>query len=136
MNAEMELIYSSNRCDLEELKRLQGEPATEDCEAFDELILRIQASVIYTYQITAFLAIRLADPSEAAKHWQYMVAYCDSALTTIRKLKDNTPQCGAANLYDLVLSYRGEADKRRRQNQQDSECTDPAIAKALFPQMN
>jgi hypothetical protein len=136
MIAGMELMYSANDCELAELKKLQEEPwndAEAACQAFYALVCRIQVSVVYTYRITAFSAVREKEAKKAAELWKALVDYCEKALTIIYKLKEIYPKCGALELYDLVLNYREEAESRYRQNLQDSECADPEIMRALFP---
>lgn len=139
MIAELELIHSSNRCQLAELEKLQGElnpDAADSCETFYAIVMQIQACVIHTYQIIAFAAVRHSDPKEAAAMWKIMIELCESALSVIQKLREYSPQCGAVELYDLILNYREQSDNRYRQNLQDSECADPGMMKALFPQAN
>ncbi len=60
-------------------------------------------------------------------------AFCETALTALRKLKDATPMYGTSELYDLALDYRGEAEKRYYQNLQDSECAKTPAPERLFP---
>jgi hypothetical protein len=64
--------------------------------------------------------------------WKEMTEYCESALAVLKDLKDKYFYCGTPELYDLVLDYRGEAQKRYYQNLQDSECQ---IPQGLFPEM-
>jgi len=130
----MELVYSANECELAQLKRLQDDSGAQ-CESFYALVGQIQESAKHTYRVTAFGAVRQSDPKVAADLWLKMVKYCQSGLTIIQKLKEDLPQCGAIDLYNLLLYYREEAQERYIQDLQDSECVDPKIEKLLFPQM-
>jgi hypothetical protein len=65
--------------------------------------------------------------------WKTMGDFCDCALTVLRDLKVKYQSCGTSQLYDLVLDYKGQAQKRYYQNLQDSECQ--PMPPGLFPQM-
>jgi hypothetical protein len=103
------------------------------CEAFSEHVRSVQGAVVHTYQITAFAAVREQDPKRAAERWKEMVKFCDAALEATKTLKDRFPLCGTPQLYDLVLDYRSQAEKRFYQNLQDSEC--PSPPEGLFPKL-
>ena len=54
--------------------------------------------------------------------WKEMADFCDSALEALGELRSKHQQCGTSDLYDLVLDYKAQAQKRYYQNLQDSEC--------------
>src|SRR5208337_468445 len=95
-----------------ELKRAgtQLDPV-KDCAAFANLVRNVEAAVIHTYQMSAFASTQEPDPKKAAMIWKEMTEYCESALTVLKDLKDKYYYCGASQLYDLVLDYRGAAQK-------------------------
>src|SRR5437762_3301713 len=122
MGITLEHLNSVNRCQIAEMEKAAKDFDPEDfgaCEAFSNQVRNVQAAVIHTYQLTAFASLREADAAKAASLWKEMVAFCEEALTALKTLKDRFPHCGAPQLYDLALDYRGEAEKRYHQNLQD-----------------
>jgi hypothetical protein len=101
--------------------------------AFGQHVVNVQAAVIHTYQLTAFAAIQMLDPKDAASLWKEMSDLCDDALRVLKGLKGVYAHCGAPALYDLVLDYKTQAHKRYLENLQDSECQ--SIPAGLFPAM-
>jgi hypothetical protein len=134
MTAIAETLSKVNECQVAALKKAGTELDPEKNRAeFTSLIHNVQAAVVHTYQMSAFASVQEPDPKKAAMIWKEMMDYCESALTVLKDLKDKYFCCGAPELYDLVLDYRGEAQKRYYQNLQDSECQIPP---GLFPEMN
>ncbi len=134
MTAIAEILNQVNKCQVAELKRAGEELDPEkNCTEFTNLIRNAQAAVIHTYQMSAFASVQEPDPQKAAVIWKEMTDYCESALTVLKDLKDRYFYCGTPQLYDLILDYRGEAQKRYYQNLQDSECQIPP---GLFPEMS
>ena len=135
----MELINSVNRCQIAELQKAGKEldpTAYDSCAVFSQHVRNVQAAVTHTYQLTAFAAIRRADPVEAATLWKEMVQFCEMALGALKGLKAIYAHCGTHELYDLALDYRMEAEKRYLQNLQDSECSNIPVPEGLFPKMS
>ncbi len=129
-----EYLNIVNRCQIAELERAGRELDPEkDCALFSTRVVNVQAAVIHTYQLVAFAAVRQADPKKAALMWKEMSDYCDSALVVLKDLKVKYYYCGTSQLYDLILDYKGEAQKRYYQNLQDSECQTPTPG-LLFPE--
>lgn len=131
MNAiadNLEILNTVNRCQIDGLKKAGSElDPVKDSAAISVQLRNVQAAVIHTYQLTACAAIRESDPKIAALRWKEMVELCDAALSGIKEFD------GTTDLYDLVLDYKREAEKRYSQNLQDSKCqTMPA---GLFPQV-
>ncbi len=132
----LELLSTVNRRQVAEMERAGKEldPAQQkSAEALSTHVRNVQAAVIHTYQLTAFASLREPEPAKAAVLWREMSAFCETALTALRKLKDAYPMCGTSELYDLALDYRGEAEKRYYQNLQDSECAKTPAPERLFP---
>jgi hypothetical protein len=133
MTAIADTLIKVNRCQVAELKKAGTQLDPEkNCAEFTRLVLNVQAAVIHTYQMTAFASVQESNPEKAAVIWKEMTDFCESALTVLKDLKDKYFYCGTPQLYDLVLDYRGEAQKRYYQNLQDSECQIPP---GLFPEM-
>ena len=127
----LDILDAVNRCQIAELKKAASALGSgEDCADLHNRIRNVQSAVIHTYQLTAYVSIREADPGKAAVLWKAMGDFCDSALVVLRELKGNHQDCGTSQLYDLVLDYRGQAQKRYYQNLQDSECQ--TIPRGLF----
>jgi hypothetical protein len=130
-NAPIDILTCVNRCQVAEMEK--ATPATTTCVEFFKHVRNVQASIINTFQVVAYEAVRVADPKDAARLWKQMSTICESALRVLRKLKDAFPNCGTPELYDLTLDYKSEADKRYYQNLQDSECTRTEAPTGLFP---
>lgn len=130
----MELLSSVSRCQVAEMEKAQ--PETTSCKQFFKHVQNVQASIINTYQVVAYTALREADPAQAAARWKQMSLICENALKVLRLLKDSFPDCGTPELYDLTLDYKSEADKRYYQNLQDSECSQIQLPESLFPKMS
>jgi cytochrome c-type biogenesis protein CcmH/NrfG len=62
----------------------------------------VEAAVIHTYQITAYRAVREADPKDAARHWQKMMEFCEAAVATTMALTLKFPTCGTPGLCNLA----------------------------------
>jgi hypothetical protein len=104
----------------------------KNCAEFTSLIDNVQAAIVHTYQMSAYASVQEPDPKKAAAIWKEMTEYCESALVVLKDLKDKYFHCGTPALYDLVVDYRGEAQKRYYQNLEDSECQSPP---GLFPEL-
>ncbi|MBI4659039.1 MAG: hypothetical protein HY735_09360 [Verrucomicrobia bacterium] len=137
MNINSQALDAVNRCVIEELERAGEElsPRTTHnwCGLFTEHVRRVEAAIVHTYQLVAHSAIRQESPAEAAKLWREMSTYCDFALQKLKGLKDQFPDCGTPELYDLVLDYKNAADERYYQNVHDSECLKTPPPDHLFP---
>ena len=132
MTAIAENLMNVNRCQVAALKKAGTELDPEKNRAeFTSLVRNAQAAVIHTYQLSAYASSQEPDPKKAAAIWKEMTEYCESALIVLKDLKDRYYNCGTSALYDLVLDYRGEAQKRYYQNLEDSECQIPP---GLFPE--
>jgi len=131
---DLDILDAVNKCQVAELKKagLELDPTTDSTEFFHR-VRNVQSAVIHTYQLTAFASIREADPKQAAAKWKAMADFCEGALVVLRDLKKKYHACGTAELYDLALDYREQAQKRYYQNLQDSECQ--TIPAGLFPEM-
>ena len=123
MSAISENLDAVNRCQIAGLKRagLTLDPVL-DCAEFYKHVRNVQSAIIHTYQLKAYAAVRLEDPKEAATLWREMTDFCNSALEAISELRSKHPQCGTAELYDLALDYKAQAEKRYYENLKDSEC--------------
>jgi hypothetical protein len=127
-------LTAVNECQVAELKRAGAELDPEkDCVVFVGYVRNVEASVIHTYLLTASASIRQPDPKKAAMLWKEMASFCEGALIVLRDLKGKYDHCGVTALYDLVLDYSGQAQKRYYQNLQDSECQ--TIPAGLFAEM-
>jgi hypothetical protein len=116
-------LTAVNECQIAELKKAGSElDPDKDGTVFAGHVRNVQAAVIHTYQLTATASIRQADPRIAATLWKDMASFCEGALVVLKDLKGRYYQCGVTDLYDLVLDYREQAQKRYYQNLQDSEC--------------
>lgn len=134
----LETLTTVNQCQLSEMEKAATvlDPEVEDsCIQFGQHVRNVQAAIIHSYQIAAFLAIREAEPGKAAEHWKWMDNLCDSALRILKRLKDVYPHCGTPELYDLVLDYKSAAYRRYLDNLQDFKCQDHQIPPNLFPKM-
>ena len=134
VTADLDYVNLVNECRIAEMQKA-GNELTPDrygsCDAFQEHVRSVEAAVIHTYQITAFRAVREANPLCAAKLWQEMVKFCERALTVTKDLKDKFPGCGTQGLYNTAIDYMMEAQKRYSENLEDSECPKPPDG--LFP---
>jgi hypothetical protein len=129
----LEVLDAVNRCQIAELKKAGVElDPTRDCTEFYKKVRNVQSAVIHTYQLTAYTSIRDPDSKKAAAAWKAMSDFCEGALVVLRDLRGKYQACGTAELYDLMLDYRREAQKRYYQNLQDSECQ--TIPAGLFPE--
>jgi hypothetical protein len=134
MPAIVDNLDAVNRCQIAELKKAASilDPAV-DCVKFYKYVQNVQSAIMHTYQLSAYAAIRQADPKDAAKIWKEMADFCDIALSAMRELRLKHPLCGTGDLYDLALDYKAEAQDRYYQNLQDSECQ--AIPAGLFAEV-
>jgi hypothetical protein len=127
---DFDLLKTVNECQVSQLKI--ADPS--DCMDFYRRIRNVEAAVVHTYQLTAFASIREKDPQKASGLWKEMLDFCDSTLNVLRDLKVKYPNCGASNVYNTTLDYRGQIQKRYIQNLQDSECQ--TMPEGLFPIVN
>ena len=125
-----DLLKAVNDCQISDLKN--AEPT--DCAEFYRRARNVEAAVIHTYQITAQASLREADPLKAADMWKDMVKFCESVLVILKNLKQKYPTCGASEVYNIALDYRGQAQRRYFNNLQDSECQ--TIPEGIFPPVN
>jgi hypothetical protein len=132
----LEILNSVNYSQINEMERAakQLDPSKAGTsDAFGVHVRNVQAAIIHTYQMTAFASLRQEDPADAAMMWRDMTLFCDKALAVLKSLKDKYASSGTAQLYDLALDYRSEAQKRYHQNFQDSECAKTPMPEGLFP---
>lgn len=94
---------------------------------------RVKSVIIHTYKIVSFAAIKEENPGKSAELWKGMAALCNLALEALKGLKETRPQCGTAELYNLVLDYKLASDKRYLSNMQDAEWAKIQIPQGLFP---
>ena len=92
--------------------------------------------VVQTYALSAAMARKTEDLPEVADIWGKMSGLCDSVLQRLAGLKDKYPDCGAAELYDLVLDYKLAADKRCQGTLQEVTCQKTDFPKGLLPEMS
>jgi hypothetical protein len=130
----LELLGSVNRCQVEQMEK--AAERQDPCEEFFNHVRNVQASIINTYQVTAFVSLRERDPMVAASAWKRMRELCENALRVIGLFRMAYPNCGTPALYDLTLDYRAEAEKRYLQNLQDSECAKTPPPAGLFPNLS
>jgi hypothetical protein len=102
-------------------------------EAFGHQVRKVQAALIHTYGLVAYVAVYQKSPNDAAKLWHFMGEFCGLAINALRDLKERFPYCGAPELYDLALDYKLAADERYQQNVRDAECLTLKIPPNLFP---
>ena len=103
--------------------------------AFARQVRIVEGVVVQTYAAAASLARKAGDLEEVAEIWSGMSAFCQSALQTLSGLKDKHPNCGAPELYDLVLDYKLACDKRHNGVMEEIACQKTEFPKGLFPEM-
>jgi hypothetical protein len=102
---------------------------------FQQHVKSVEAVVVYTYTLTAHLALRRPS-KEASDLWAKYIHLCDSALATLTKARERFPDCGTGELYDLTIDHRLAASERYTANLQDAECQKLKIPDFLFPPLN
>ena|SRR6266550_4444003 len=135
MEATPQLLDSINHCLIDAMQRVgsQLDPGrTDSCTAFSSHVKNVEAAILYNYQVTAYTALRKADPKDAAQLWKEMATFCENAIKVLKDVKDIYPHCGTPELYNLALDYWSESHKRHEQNLKDSECASQ-IPAGLFP---
>ncbi len=137
MVVNLEFINTVNRCQIEKLDRVGKQLLSRDthgwCDIFSEHVRQCQAALIHTYQIIARAAVTNESPLEAARLWRQMSEFCDLAMAKLTDLKEQYPDCGTPELFDLALDYKNASDERYEQNLQDSECLKNTPPNLLFP---
>jgi len=104
--------------------------------AFSREVCFVEASVRQTYEHIARLARRADSLDEVANMWRRMGAFCESALQILAGLKDKYPDCGAAELYDLVLDYKLACDDRQNRALEEKECLTTDFPKGVLPELS
>ena len=96
----------------------------------------VQGVVVHTYGVAAALAKKAEDLEEASDVWNQMSRFCHAALQILADLKNKYPQCGAPELYDLILDYKLAADKRYKNTLEEIACQKMEFPAASFPKPN
>ena len=131
----LEILNAVNHCQISEMANAGRtlDPARNDsCVRFGQHVRNVQAAIVHTYQMTAYAALREADPGKAAILWQQMTELCDAAFVELVRLKEVYPHCGTPELYDLTLDYKIASQKRYAQNTEDAECQKIPVPNGLF----
>jgi hypothetical protein len=135
-----EELIETGRPPLTEMQRVGNafdDPTTEAaCLAFSRQVLFVKATVRQTYGHAARLARKADTHDEAAEVWRKMGAFCGSALQVLASLKDRFPDCGAGELYDLVLDYRTACETRCKRTLEDKACLAMEFPKGLLPKLS
>src|SRR4051794_31246434 len=136
---DLDVVDAVNRCNISEMEKF-GETldpqSPESCANFGRYVSGVQAALVHTYRIVAYVAVREESPKQAAAHWRKMSEFCDLALEALKNLKDKFPYCGTPAVYDLALDYKIASEERYTENIRDSECLNLAIPQGLFPKQN
>jgi hypothetical protein len=85
--------------------------------------------------MAATLAKKAEALNEVGEIWNAMGMFCRSTLASLAKLKDKYPDCGAPELYDVVLDYKLACDKRYRGALEELACQKTEFPKGLLPEM-
>ena len=135
MDTCLEVLNSVNQCQIDRMEKVgrDMDPSQQGSfETFSQQVQQVQAAIIHTFQVAAYLSLHEPEPSAAAMIWKQVSRLCDHALAVLRQLRDKYPDCGTPQLNDLALDYRIAADNRYNQNLEDSQCkTTPPVG--LFP---
>ena len=135
MTIELETLQELNRCQISDMQKV-GESLDPDapgsCEIFSQKVFDVQCAIVNTYQIVAYFSLREPDPAKVAGWWKQVSEVCDTALKTLKGLKDVYPHCAASDLYDMILDFKLGAEKRRWANEQDAECLKTSLPIGLF----
>jgi hypothetical protein len=133
-----EFIKQSNLCEINKMEQIENSADSpyEKSQKIIASIRSVQAMIVHMYQLTSQLALKEANPADAARWWKEYLNLCDSALEKLCAWKTAYPECGSGEVYDLVLDYRAEADSRYYDNTQDAEWatrfqTDPQLKSLL-----
>jgi hypothetical protein len=135
----IDIINSVSRYQIQEMQNLAQKGALDSPDSskrFNTSVSAVQAAIVNTFQVTAHIAVRLANPADAAEVWHEYIEICDLALNTLKDIREKNLHAGGAGLYDLALEYRHEALCRRQQNLQDAECLKVEIPPNLFPSLS
>ena len=108
----------------------------EACAAFSRQALFVEASVRQTYEHIARLARRADSIDEVVEIWRKMGSFCQSALQVLAGVKDKYPNCGAGQLYDLVLDYKLACDDRANRALEEKECLKMEFPKGILPELS
>lgn len=132
-------IDQSNKCQILKLEKSFKELDPNhhaSCEAFSSQVRSVDAMIAHTYQLVAFDAVRMENPSQAADEWRKFSDLCTVALNVLLGAKERFPHCGTPDVYNRTLEYWQMAQGLYRQNQADSECLKIPIPEQLFPRQN
>jgi hypothetical protein len=136
MTLDLATVDTLNRCNLSEMEKVGKSldpQAPEACEQFGRHVKKVEAALIHTYGIVAYVAVYQTSPGDAAKLWKLMSEFCEVALNVLRNMKERFRYCGTPELYDLALDYKILSDEKYQQNLRDSECLSLKIPSQLFP---
>lgn len=136
MTLDLSTVDILNRCNVTEMKKagdLLDPQVPGACVEFGRHVKRVEAAIIHTYGLVAYLALYQEEPAEAARLWKQMGEFCETALTALSDLKERFPYCGTPELYDLALDYKLLVEEKFQQNLRDSECRNLTIPARLFP---
>ncbi|HTG42959.1 MAG TPA: hypothetical protein VK633_00385 [Verrucomicrobiae bacterium] len=139
MTLDLATVDTLNRCNVSEMEKVGhalNPQVPGSCEEFGRHVKKVEAALIHTYSIVAYVSLHQKNPAEAAALWKHMGNFCDVAINALRTLKERFPFCGAPELYDMALDYKIAAEDRYQQNIRDSECLTLKIPADLFPKKN
>jgi hypothetical protein len=117
---------------LEQVKQAATDPS--DCTGFYYKVKSLEALVTACYMCAARLARRTSNLKDVCELWNGVSEVCDTVLGQIKALKNSRPDCGAGQLYDLVLEYKIAAMKRHKQTLEDLQWEATPAPAGLFPQ--
>ncbi len=116
-------------------KRFPDPDSPEACTAFKKQVFIVEGVVQQIYRSVASMSRKTETLSDIADMWEKMGRFCDVALETLRALKDRYANCGAPELYNLVLDYKLACDKRYKGVLEEISCLDRgSLPTQLFPQ--
>lgn len=106
------------------------------CEAFSHQVRIVEGLIVSHYTMAATLAKRSESLGEIATLWQQMGSLCNTALITVKSLKDRYPYCGTPALYDLLLDYKIACGDRYDRAMEEVLCLKTPTPKELFPALS
>ncbi|MDB6041022.1 MAG: hypothetical protein JWM99_4863 [Verrucomicrobiales bacterium] len=139
MMVDLATFETLNRCNVSEMEKVGNSLSPENPTACDEFrvhLKKVEAALIHTYSLVAYLALYQKNPIDAAELWKFMSKFSDLTINTLKTIKGKFPYCGAPELYDLALDYKLASDDRHQQNTRDAECLTLTIPPNLFPKRN
>src|SRR5215204_1897078 len=99
MTVDFSTVDALNRCNVSELEKIGrslNPQAPGSCEEFGRHVKKVEAALIHTYGIVAYVAMYQDRPSDAAELWSRMGDFCDLAINALRTLKERFPSCGTS----------------------------------------